>query len=324
MTRSPTTVGRHPEAASGLDRFRRDILQGLSRPRKAIPCKYLYDDRGSALFDEICDLEEYYLTRTEVAILGDHADEMAATIGPDCDLIEFGSGSGLKTRLLLERLALPRAYLPIDISPKPLARSALDLSERFPGLDIRPVCADFTRPLTLPETGSPRARRVVFFPGSTIGNFRPRAALTLLHAIARLVGPGGGLLIGLDLDKDESIVWPAYNDRLGITAEFNLNLLVRINRELGADFDVRAFEHRADYVRVKERMEIYLVSRKAQAARIDNRLFPFAEGEMIHTEYSYKYSPRRFGRLTARAGFALANQWSDPDGYFCVQYLVAD
>jgi dimethylhistidine N-methyltransferase len=324
MTGFHTTIDRHREIVAGADRFRTDVIQGLSRPRKAIPCKYLYDDRGSALFDEICELDEYYLTRTELAILRSHADEMAEAIGEDCELIEFGSGSGLKTRLLLERLREPRAYLPIDISAEPLARSAWELAGRFPRLDIRPVCADFTGPVTLPETGTPRARRVVYFPGSTIGNFRPRAALRLLRSIARLVGDGGGLLLGFDLDKDESIVWPAYNDRRGVTAEFNLNLLARINRELGADFDLHSFEHQADHVRAKERLEMHLVSRKAQVVRLDGRAFAMDEGEMIHTEDSYKYSWEHFGRLTSQAGFSLDRQWFDENRYFCVQHLNVD
>ncbi len=196
---------------------------------------------------------------------------MAEVLGEDVELIELGSGSGLKTRLLLDHLLAPRAYLPIDISSAPLLRSADELAARFPGLEIIPVCADFTGAVSLPETGSPRARRVVYFPGSTIGNFRPRAALRLLTSIARLVGEGGGLLIGFDLDKDESIVWPAYNDRRGISAAFNLNLLARINRELGADFDLKAFAHRADYERVRERMVMHLVSLDDQIVRVDGR-----------------------------------------------------
>jgi len=323
MTRSPTSIGHHHETITGANRFHRDVIHGLSRPRKTLPCKYLYDERGSALFDEICELDEYYLTRTELAILRSHAGEMAAALGEDCELIEFGSGSGLKTRLLLAQLREPRAYLPVDISAEPLARSARELARRFPRLEIRPVCADFTATVVLPEMGSPRARRVVYFPGSTIGNFGPRAAGWLLRSIARLVGDGGGLLIGFDLDKDESIVWPAYNDRRGVTAEFNLNLLARANRELDADFDLDAFEHRADYVRSKERVEIYLVSRRDQVARVGGREFAFRAGELIHTEYSYKYSLEQFGRLTSRAGFAPGRQWIDAKNYFCVQYLMA-
>jgi dimethylhistidine N-methyltransferase len=249
---------------------------------------------------------------------------MAAAIGEDCELIEFGSGSARKTRLLLEQLQSPRAYLPVDIAREHLARSALELRGRFPGLRVLPVHADFTGLLLLPETGVPRARRVVYFPGSTIGNFNPRAATNLLCMIAWLVGEGGGLLIGFDLDKDESIVWPAYNDRQGITAAFNLNLLERINRELGANFNLASFTHRADYVRSKERMEIYLVSEKAQVARIAGMEFAFDEGESIHTEYSYKYSLKHFGRLTSRAGFTPAGQWLDGRGYFAVQYLIVD
>jgi L-histidine N-alpha-methyltransferase len=324
MTSSRTTIGRHHGTFSETSRFRRDVIRGLSGSRKVIPCKYLYDERGSVLFDEICELEEYYLTRTELSILHAHVDEMAAVLGEDCELIELGSGSGLKTRLLLGHLRAPRAYLPIDISSAPLSTSAAELTARFPGLEIIPVCADFTGPVSLPETGSPRARRVVYFPGSTIGNFRPRAALHLLSSIAQLVGEGGGLLIGFDLDKDESIVWPAYNDKRGISAAFNLNLLARINRELGADFDLGAFVHRADYERARERVVMHLVSLEDQIVQVDGQEFSFQDGEMIHTEDSYKYSLEHFGRLTSRAGFALDRQWFDDKGFFCIQYLAAD
>jgi dimethylhistidine N-methyltransferase len=324
MNSSRATISRRDETTSWHRQFLKDVVQGLRQPRKEIACKYFYDEIGSALFDEICELEEYYLTRTELTILEAHAAEMAQAIGEDCELIEFGSGSGLKTRLLLEQLRSPRAYLPIDIAREPLERSAHDLTERFPGLRILPVHGDFTEHLLLPETGDPRAKRVAYFPGSTIGNFSPRAATNLLCTIAWLVGDGGGLLVGFDLDKDESIVWPAYNDRRGVSAAFNLNVLERINRELGADFDLAAFSHRADYVRSKERMEMYLVSREPQVVQIAGLDFSFDQGEMIHTEYSYKYSLEHFGRLTSRAGFTLARQWLDPLGYFSVQYLIVD
>lgn len=324
MISSTATISHHDDTILRRKQFLQDVLHGLSRPQKELSCKYFYDEAGSALFDEICELDEYYLTRTELAILDAHAAEMAATLGEDCELIEFGSGSGLKTRLLLEQLDSPRAYLPVDISGEPLERSALELASRFPHLRILPVHADFTEPLLLPETGEPRARRVVYFPGSTIGNFSPRAATNLLCSVAWLVGDGGGLLIGFDLDKDESIVWPAYNDRRGVSAAFNLNLLKRINRELGANFDVTAFSHRASYVRSKERMEMYLVSQEAQAVRIAGTEFLFEPGEMIHTEYSYKYSIEHFNMMTARSGFTLARQWLDPQNYFAVQYLVVD
>jgi L-histidine Nalpha-methyltransferase len=322
MISTSPVISRHDETARWRRQFQKDVIQGLKRPQKEIACKYFYDKVGSALFDEICELDEYYLTRTEMAILETHAAKMADAIGEDCELIELGSGNAQKTRLLLEQLRSPRAYLPIDISREPLELSALRLAKRFPELRVLPVHGDFTGPLLLPETGDPRARRVVYFPGSTIGNFSPKAASSLLCTIAWLVGEGGGLLIGFDLDKDYSIVWPAYNDSRGKSAAFNLNVLEHINRELGADFDLAAFSHRADYVRSKERMEMYLVSRISQVVRIAGTEIGFDAGETIHTEYSYKYSFEHFSHLTARAGFTLAGQWTDPRKYFAVQYLV--
>lgn len=321
MSRTTTTIDRDPPHSAGLDRFRADVLRGLGRPKKDIPCKYLYDERGSALFDEICELDEYYLTRTELGILRRHLGEMAEAIGPDAEIIELGSGSALKTRLLLENLIEPRAYLPVDISAEPLARSAAELAQRFPALEVIPVCDDFTREFRLPGS-SEAGRRVVYFPGSTIGNFRPSAAQRLLGSIARLVGPGGGLLIGFDLDKDPSIVRPAYNDRRGISAAFNLNLLARINRELEGDFDLGAFTHRAEYLRDEERVELSLVSRREQRVRVSGQVITFDADEPIHTEDSYKYTPEHFARLTGRAGFALERQWSDDRRFFCVQFLT--
>jgi dimethylhistidine N-methyltransferase len=324
MTPPSITVSRHEEMIRWNNRFLKDVIAGLSRPQKETPCKYLYDEQGSALFDEICELDEYYLTRAELAILRASGSQIADAIGPGCELIEFGCGVAQKTQLLLEHLQAPRAYLPIDVADGPLERSALDLAGRFPGLQVLPVHADFTRRLNLPETGAPRARRVVYFPGSTIGNFSPEAAVRLLRDIAWLVGKGGGLLIGFDLDKDAMIVWPAYNDSLGVTALFNLNLLERMNRELDTDVDVAAFAHRADYVRSKERVEMHLVSLRAQTVRVGAATFRFREGETILTEYSYKYSRGHFARLTARAGFRLAHEWLDPNEYFAVQHLVVD
>jgi len=324
MNTRAAVISRHDATVSWRKQFLRDVLDGLGRPQKQLPCKYFYDELGSALFDEICGLEEYYLTRTELAILHFHAFEMAESIGEDCALIEFGSGSGLKTRLLLAEVSAPRAYLPIDIARDQLDRSVRDLARRFPYIRFMPVHADFTARFCLPDTGDPKARRVVYFPGSTIGNFSPEAATVLLRKVAELVGDGGGLLIGYDLDKDESIVWPAYNDCRGITAAFNLNLLGRINRELSANFDIVSFSHRADYLRAEERMKIQLVSEKAQTVRVAGRTISFAAGEAIHTEDSYKYSPDTFNRLTSRAGFSLVRQWMDPRKYFSVQYLTVD
>jgi dimethylhistidine N-methyltransferase len=323
MTSLSMTISQHSEIISWRRQFLRDVVHGLERPEKAIPCKYFYDATGSLLFDQICELEEYYLTRTELQILHAHGARMADAIGEDCDLIEFGSGSGLKTRLLLGELRSPRAYLPIDISREHLEKSVVDLARRFPELRFIPVHADFTAPFLLPETGEPRARRVVYFPGSTVGNFSPRAALRLLSQIAGLVGEGGGLLIGFDLDKDASVVWPAYNDREGKSALFNLNLLARINRELSADFDLSAFSHSAFYLRAQERMVMHLLSKKNQVVHVSGRKFEFREGEAIHTEDSYKYSLKHFARLTSLAGFTLSQQWIDPKQYFAVQYLTA-
>ena len=324
MTVLSATISQHGETISWRTQFLRDVLHGLRRQEKALPCKYFYDAAGSVLFDRICELEEYYLTRTEFQILRDHAPEMASAIGEDCDLIEFGSGSGLKTRLLLGELKSPRTYLPIDISREHLEKSVQELAHIFPQQRFVPVHADFTAPFSIPDTGQPRARRVVYFPGSTIGNFSPKAALRLLIQIARLVGAGGGLLIGFDLDKSESVVWPAYNDREGTSALFNLNLLTRINRELAGDFDVSAFRHSAVYLRAEERMVMHLVSTKDQVVRVAGRKFNFREGEKIHTEDSYKYSLKHFARLTALAGFALSQQWIDAKNYFAVQYVTVE
>jgi dimethylhistidine N-methyltransferase len=324
MTVKTATSSWHHETISWRSQFLRDVVHGLSQLHKQLPCKYFYDDIGSALFDEICELDEYYLTRTELAILQLRAAEMAAAIGVDCEFIEFGSGSSLKTPLLLRELCSPRAYVPIDIARDHLLRSARNLGRSFPGLRVIPVHGDFTARVTLPDTGGPRARRVVYFPGSTIGNFSPAAAVCLLRKIATIVGRGGGLLIGFDLDKDESIVWPAYNDDRGKNAEFNLNLLARINRELGADFEVSAFSHRADYLRSQERMMMRLVSKKDQVVRLAGRRFEFREGEAIHTEDSYKYSLKHFARLTSQTGFVLSQQWTDPEQYFAVQYLTVE
>jgi L-histidine N-alpha-methyltransferase len=322
MNIKTAVLARRHDSTFWRKTFQSDVIDGLTQPRKQIPCKYFYDAIGSALFDEICDLDEYYLTRSELEILHSHAPEMAEAIGEDCELVEFGSGSGLKTRLLLAQVVAPRAYLPVDIAGEQLERSVRDLSADFPEIRLIPVHADFANRFRLPGTGRPKARRVVYFPGSTIGNFNPAAAVDLLRRIVRLLGRGGGLLIGFDLDKNESIVWPAYNDRQGTSAAFNLNLLARINRELAADFDLAAFSHRADYLRARERVEMHLESRRAQVVHVAGRTIAFAAGETIHTEDSYKYSLETFSRLTSQAGFALSRQWLDSRGYFAVQFLV--
>jgi len=317
---SPHTFGSLESIAR--DRFLVDVVNGLCSAQKTLPCKYFYDERGSALFDQICELDEYYLTRVELTILRAHAHEMADEVGEDVDLIELGSGSSIKTRLLLDPLKSPRAYIPVDISGEHLERSALALSRRFTGLSVLPLTADFTAPLALPFTGDPRARRVVYFPGSTIGNFNPDAARGLLHAIAQTVGHGGGLLIGFDLEKAASILLPAYNDRREVTAAFNLNLLTRINRELGADFNLAAFAHRAIYNREQERVEMHLVSQARQQVKIGESEIAFSQGETILTECSYKYPLEHFAKLTSDAGFTLVRRWTDRQHYFSVQYLI--
>ena len=311
---SMTPVEPALEASTFLD----EVKAGLQRPQKAIPSKFFYDERGSALFDRITELDAYYPTRTETAIMERHIGEMAGRIGPDALLAEYGSGSSTKTRLLLDRLRLA-AYVPIDISCEHLFRTSEGLREAYPGLDVRPVCADYTGAFALPDV---RARRtVVYFPGSTIGNFDPDEAEAFLRRIADVCGRGGGLLIGVDLKKDRATLEAAYDDAEGVTALFNLNLLRRINRELGADFDLGAFAHRALYDAAEGRIEMHLVSLRDQCVRLDGTSVPFREGETIHTENSYKYSLDGFARLAARAGFQVEDVWTDAAERFSVQYL---
>lgn len=310
-------------SAAETERFRAEVLRGLRRPVKELPCKYFYDETGSRLFEEICDLEEYYLTRTELEMMHQHAAEMAALLGRDCLLVEFGSGSSLKTRLLLDHLPRPAGYVPVDVSCDYLLRSAQKIAARYPGLEVLPLCADFTAELRLPEPSRPPARRVVYFPGSTLGNFGPPEALALLARIAGLCGPGGGLLLGVDLQKDVRLLEPAYNDRRGVTAAFNLNLLARINRELGADFRLDAFRHRAFYNGQLGCIEMHLVSLRTQRVRIGDEVISFAEGESIRTEYSYKYNVEELREWVPRAGLRVERVWLDAQKLFGVLYLTA-
>ncbi|MDB5309199.1 MAG: egtD [Gemmataceae bacterium] len=303
------------------DCFLADVLAGLGRPRKDLPAKYFYDAAGSRLFDRITELDEYYLTRTELGIMRQHAGPMAARCGPGCLLVELGAGSLVKVRLLLDRLDRPAGYVPVDVSGAHLRTAAAELARDHPGLAVLPVFADFTRDFPLPAV--PAARRVVYFPGSTIGNFDPPEADTLLRRIARLVGPGGGLLLGADLRKDPPVLEAAYNDHLGVTAAFNRNLLIRINRELGADFDPAAFRHRAFYNRERSRIEMHLVSLAAQRVRVGATVFQFQAGETIHTENSYKYDLGELGRRAARCGLRTDEVWTDENQYFAVLYLTA-
>jgi len=309
------------DLAPGEESFRDAVLCGLGRPRKSIPCKFFYDTRGSWLFEEICRLPEYYPTRTEIAILGENSDEIAAQMGSHCRLIEFGSGASQKVRILLEALDRPAAYVPVDISREHLRDAANSLAEDFPSVPVVAVCADYTRPFALPPLPGARGKRVGFFPGSTIGNFEPDAAVAFLANYASVLGPGGEMLIGVDLKKDQEILEAAYNDRAGVTAAFNLNLLERINRELDGDIDIDRFEHVAFYNEAEGRVEIYIRSQTDQQAQIAGRHFRFAAGELIHTEYSYKYSVRDFRSLAADAGFRPVDTWMDPAGLFSVHYF---
>jgi dimethylhistidine N-methyltransferase len=305
-----------------LAQFRSEVLRGLRAPVKELPCKYFYDEAGSALFERITLLDEYYLTRTETAIMRQYAGQMAGLLGRRCLLIEYGSGSSAKTRLLLDNLPDPAGYVPIDLSSAFLHESAQKLSQEYSRLEILPVAADFCQPLQLPLPRKLAARRVVYFPGSTIGNFGPAQAIALLRRTAALCGPGGGLLLGADLRKDERVLEAAYDDAQGVTAAFNRNLLVRINRELGGDFDPRQFAHRAFFNRLESRIEMHLVSERHQGAHVDNEKFFFSAGEPIRTEFSYKYGPGDLHDLAGTAGFTVETTWMDERRYFSVSYIT--
>ncbi len=299
--------------------FRQAVLNGLSGRPRTLPCKYFYDAAGSALFERICHLPEYYVTRVELAIMRARITEMAAALGRGVLLIELGSGNSFKTRLLLAHLDNLAAYVPVDIDSDMLERTAADLAERYPKTRILPLQADFSSEFSLPEGLPETGRRVIYFPGSTLGNFEPKAAESLLARMARLAGPGGALLIGIDLRKDPAILEAAYNDRDGVTAEFNLNLLRRIRDELGGELDLGGFRHFALYNRSLGRIEMHLRSVKAQVIRLDGRVFHFDEGETIHTENSYKFDPDEFAALAGRSGFRRETEWTDERRRFAVQ-----
>ncbi|MEY2480925.1 MAG: hypothetical protein QOI04_1852 [Verrucomicrobiota bacterium] len=301
--------------------FLEEVLRGLSQRPRTLPCKFFYDARGAALFQKICELPEYYITRTETAILRLHAHEMAQCFGARCELLGLGTGAGTKTRILLEELREPSVYIPIDISVKQLEKSAALFRRTFPHLEILPVCADYLQPFELPKSRSEPARKIVYFPGSTIGNFEPQQAGEFLRRIVDLSGTGGGLLIGVDLKKDPEIIERAYNDRTGITAEFNLNLLVRADRELGANFDIAQWRHNAIYNSEEGRIEMYLVSEIDQTVAIQDRHFHFDAGEKILTEYSYKHSREGFIALAKSVGFSFEHLWTDDAQLFGLFYF---
>jgi dimethylhistidine N-methyltransferase len=307
------------EASPQEEDFSDALLAGLRATPKTIPCKYFYDAEGSLLFEKICALPEYYPTRTELALLHTYADEMAHCIGPDAEIVEFGAGAGEKIKPLLDAMENPRAYLPMDISGSYLRSIAARLQTQYRALAIHPIVGDFTRDFPLPPTA---ARRMGFFPGSTIGNFSPGDSRAFLANVAKML-KGGGLLIGVDLVKDPQILHPAYNDKAGITAAFNKNLLVRANREAGANFDLANFAHYALYNPLQRRIEMYLISTAAQRVSVCGRSVAFAEGEAIHTEYSHKYTVDGFRALAASAGFSPREVWHDADRLFSIHWLEA-
>lgn len=301
--------------------FYTDVLRGLRTVPKELPSKYFYDDQGALLFEQICEQDEYYLTRTELGIMQEHVQEMADLVGANSLLVEYGSGSGIKTRLLLEALPTPAGYVPIDISKGQLLASAEALTLAYPNLEVLPVCADYTGDFALPLPEKPVARRVAYFPGSTIGNFDREQARRFLRQVAHIC-QGGGLLIGVDLQKDFTVLHRAYNDAQGVTARFNKHILERVNQELGADFQPQQFSHYAFYNPGHSRIEMHLASLKKQMVHLGSDEIPFQRGESIWTESSYKYTLETFAQLAASAGYVVARVWTDPRELFSIQYLT--
>ena len=311
-----------PPQQASPSAFADDLTRGLARRPRSISPKYFYDAEGSRLFDLICELPEYYPTRTELQILRSHAAEIAQQMGPNAEIVEFGAGSCMKVGLLLDAMERPARYMPIDISGEHLAASAAELRARFPGLDVRPLVADYTQRLVLPARGPGDGRRVGFFPGSTVGNFTPAEALQFLQDTGQALR-GGALLLGADLIKEPAVLHAAYNDAQGVTAAFNLNLLARANRELGTDFVLERFAHSAFYNAPLQRIEMHLVSRCAQTVRLVGRSHDFDEGETLHTENSYKFTIDGLRALASRAGFRPGPVWTDPQRMFSLHWLHA-
>ncbi len=308
------------------DGFRAAVLEGLSRRPRTVPCKYLYDAEGSALFDRITELEEYYPTRTEIGLLQDYGHDIARRVGPHARVVEFGCGSMRKTRLLLAALDRPAAYVAIDVAREPLLLEARRLAALYPEMSVVPLVADFTRPLVLPPDaatdGAGDGRVLGFFPGSTIGNMRPAEARAFLRRAGRVLGVGGRMLVGVDLVKPQDLLEAAYDDAQGVTAAFTRNLLVRINRELDADFQVDGFDHRARWNAREARVEIALVASRRQTAAIDGHRFAFRRGDLIAVEECYKYGVEQFRWLARMGGFAPEAVWLDRDRLFSLHLLV--
>ena len=305
----------------GFAEMRADVLRGLAQRPKRLPSKYFYDARGSELFERICEQPEYTLTRDELAIMREHVGEIAHALGPDVLLLEYGSGSGLKTRLLLRHLRTPVAYVPVEIAPEALSASMAKLAAEFPCVEMLPVCADFTRTIELPRPRRAARRTLVYFPGSTLGNFETPEALRLLRQMRAEMGHDGAALVGIDLRKDRATLEAAYNDAAGVTAEFTLNMLARFNRELGADFNLADFRHRARWNALAGRIETHVVSTRAQTVRVAGHAYRFDGGEAMLVEYSCKYTPEEFSALAWRAGLRVARTWEDSLRRFSVQLL---
>lgn len=304
------------DLAPAHEEFCQQVIAGLSQQPRMLPCKFFYDETGSALFSKICELPEYYITRTEMQILRNHGREIAEALGRGVELIGLGTGAGTKTRILLDNLDAPVAYLPVDISREQLRQSTIVFRKIFPGLEILPVCTDYLEPFALPRRRRIPNRTVVYFPGSTIGNLEPGEASEFLKKIAFIAGPGGALLMGVDLKKSKTILERAYNDSTGVTAQFNLNLLARANRELGSDFDLANWSHRAIYNEKAGRIEMHLISEQSQTVNIGDVAFSFAPGEHIVTEFSYKYSPSEMIALAGTARLHFEKIWSDEEQLF--------
>ena len=306
----------------GRESFLAEVLIGLRKPQKELPSKYFYDERGSGLFERICELDEYYIPRTEASIMQAHIREMGELIGPQVLVIEYGCGNCEKVRFLMDRLHDPAAFIPVDISREQLLHVTEELASIYPRLQVLPVCADYTSSFELPIPKQSSKRIVVYFPGSSISNFDPVPAKHFLEHVASLCGSDGALLIGVDLKKDPAVLHSAYNDGEGTTAAFNLNLLERINRELDCDFQLDGFQHYAFYNPREGRVEMHLVSQRDQVVHLNRETIAFASGESIWTESSYKYNLDEFERMASAAGFRVERVWVDERQWFSVQYLV--
>lgn len=305
------------------EHFLKEVLEGLKKPQKELPSKYFYDEAGSKLFAQICTLDEYYIPSTEAGIMQDNIEELTTLIGKRAILVEYGCGDCSKVRRILSHLNDLVAFIPIDISKEQLLQAANELALDYPTLDVLPVCADYTSDFEIPKTKEMYSRIVIYFPGSTISNFDPIPAKNFLRHIAKVCGPGGALLIGVDLKKDPEVLHRAYNDSRGVTAAFNTNILKRINREIGADFQLDGYKHYAFYNSREGRIEMHLVSLKDQQVHLDGATIYFAKGESIWTESSYKYNIDEFAQIAEEVGFRVAKVWTDKLKWFSVQYLVA-